>query len=355
MANDPANGLPNGALALSGIGAGPPQEAEYHAVYAAVTATERGRWFLTEFAKRNRHAETRSLVAALARIEAAVGADARSSDPVAISDLAAAAENLRDSVLTLRERGGEAGLCDALDAAARQIGAVSFKGADGPDDVHTAPADADETLILQDREKFAAAAAALAASLSALGDQAVGEQNRRDRILDQPAPPASADQVASADQQVSAAVIPPHDYAGIAEPPRAEAVPAHPRWYIEPPDFVFDRWRHANGTAVASSDNAGRPHSLLPRTQFLPSPEEDPAELFEPAATIAIVRRSAAASVAEAEHVLSELRAPAANAEIAPSRIPTVPPVRAAALPVPVDPLAALHALTEDELLALFG
>ena len=81
MSNDP--------LALSGIAAGLPQEAEYDAVYAAVTATERGRWFLTQYASRNRNADTDSLVAAIARIETAVRGDAVSqSGAVSERDLA---------------------------------------------------------------------------------------------------------------------------------------------------------------------------------------------------------------------------------------------------------------------------
>ena len=43
------------------------------AVYAAVTATERGRWFLSEFANRHRAANTDLVVAALDRIEPAIG------------------------------------------------------------------------------------------------------------------------------------------------------------------------------------------------------------------------------------------------------------------------------------------
>src|ERR1700761_3213315 len=152
MANDPANSPANGSLALSGIAAGPPREAEYRAVYAAVTATERGRWFLTEFANRNRHADTGSLVAALARIEAAVGIDARSNDTAAASS-PAAAEKIRDIAFTLRERGGDPALCDALEAAAREIGAVLPEAADGP--ARTAPADPDEVAISGDTSSSA--------------------------------------------------------------------------------------------------------------------------------------------------------------------------------------------------------
>ena len=131
MANDPANG----PLALLGIGAEPPQEAEYEAVYAAVSATERGRWFLTEFASRNRHADTGPLVAALARVEAAVaGADARSDQSVATSNIAAAAEGIADIAFGLRERGADRAMCDALDAAVRQISVASGDGANGRED-----------------------------------------------------------------------------------------------------------------------------------------------------------------------------------------------------------------------------
>jgi hypothetical protein len=53
----------------------PPQginEIDYEAIEAAVTETVRGRWFLAEFARRNRVAETRQLLDAMARLEAAV-------------------------------------------------------------------------------------------------------------------------------------------------------------------------------------------------------------------------------------------------------------------------------------------
>src|SRR5437764_13875139 len=50
----------------------PISEADYEAIEAAVMETVRGRWFLAEYARRNRHADTLMLIAALDRIEAAV-------------------------------------------------------------------------------------------------------------------------------------------------------------------------------------------------------------------------------------------------------------------------------------------
>src|SRR5215471_15903255 len=56
-------------------------EADYSAIEAAVMETERGRWFLAEYARRNRHADTTMLLSALDRIEAAMG-DERSVQSV---------------------------------------------------------------------------------------------------------------------------------------------------------------------------------------------------------------------------------------------------------------------------------
>ena len=50
-------------------------DAEYDAIEAAVMETERGRWFLREYAKRNRNADTEAVLAALGKVEAAINGD----------------------------------------------------------------------------------------------------------------------------------------------------------------------------------------------------------------------------------------------------------------------------------------
>src|SRR5947208_5375860 len=50
-------------------------EADYDLIEAAVMETGRGRWFLTEYAKRNRHADTIMLLGAIDRLEAALRGD----------------------------------------------------------------------------------------------------------------------------------------------------------------------------------------------------------------------------------------------------------------------------------------
>jgi hypothetical protein len=59
------------AFALSPIGARAtqPGEADYEAIREAFMETARGRWFLGEYAKRNRNADTRMVLDAVARIE----------------------------------------------------------------------------------------------------------------------------------------------------------------------------------------------------------------------------------------------------------------------------------------------
>src|SRR6476469_3378110 len=59
------------AFALSPISARAtlPGEEDYAAISEAFMETSRGRWFLTEYAKRNRNADTRMVLDAVARIE----------------------------------------------------------------------------------------------------------------------------------------------------------------------------------------------------------------------------------------------------------------------------------------------
>jgi hypothetical protein len=153
-------------LALSKISAAPPAETDYEAICAAVMETERGRWFLTEYARRNRHADTNVILSAIGRIEAAIRGEevspesshlrldlidmaeiiarteaemaainpeaaragnrdepAQRQDSTA-AEVLAAAERVLDIVWTLREREVDAELCDALQAAASEIHAA---------------------------------------------------------------------------------------------------------------------------------------------------------------------------------------------------------------------------------------
>jgi hypothetical protein len=85
------------AFALSPISAraAMPGEADYDAISAAFMETSRGRWFLSEYAKRNRNADTRMVLDAVARIEQNLAAR---QDPASEHGLAEALAPIRQAV-----------------------------------------------------------------------------------------------------------------------------------------------------------------------------------------------------------------------------------------------------------------
>jgi hypothetical protein len=143
------------AFALSPISARAelPSEADYDAIREAFMETARGRWFLGEYGKRNRNADTGMVLDAVARIEATIAAqkqvpadglpdalvlirgllsDAKASAARTMSgsdaEEALAAVNkgtriIREIAWTLREYGTDARICDMLDAQVNAIDA----------------------------------------------------------------------------------------------------------------------------------------------------------------------------------------------------------------------------------------
>ncbi|AWI87511.1 hypothetical protein C0214_03755 [Methylobacterium sp. DM1] len=148
----------------------PLDASQYDAIEDAVRETERGRWFLTEYARRNRNADTEVLLDAIRRIENVVTTTERPDDvgrfrgdlmemadaiartraevaalstaeqgesrltvasealdaivratERATSDILSAAEEVQEAAWTLRETGVDSELCDALDRHATQI------------------------------------------------------------------------------------------------------------------------------------------------------------------------------------------------------------------------------------------
>jgi hypothetical protein len=80
------------AFALSPISAraAMPGEADYDAISAAFMETSRGRWFLSEYAKRNRNADTSMVLDAVARIEASIAAQKDAAPEHALAEVLAA-------------------------------------------------------------------------------------------------------------------------------------------------------------------------------------------------------------------------------------------------------------------------
>ena len=145
------------AFALSPISARAalPSEADYDAIREAFMETSRGRWFLTEYAKRNRNADTTMVLDAVARIEQtlaaqkqatgddelakAVAAIRSSLEEARAAAKALAAPSMDDAIAPIqkgvriireiswrwREIGGDGRICDLLDSQATAIEGAS--------------------------------------------------------------------------------------------------------------------------------------------------------------------------------------------------------------------------------------
>src|SRR4051812_26711996 len=77
------------AFALSPISARAalPSEEDYAAISEAFMETSRGRWFLSEYARRNRNADTRMVLDAVARIEQNLAAQKDAAPEHALDDV----------------------------------------------------------------------------------------------------------------------------------------------------------------------------------------------------------------------------------------------------------------------------
>jgi hypothetical protein len=95
------------AFALSPISARAtlPSEEDYEAIREAFMETARGRWFLDEYAKRNRNADTRMVLDAVARIEETLAAQKQPPPPVVVDRLPQALISIRSAVEKAQEAG----------------------------------------------------------------------------------------------------------------------------------------------------------------------------------------------------------------------------------------------------------
>jgi hypothetical protein len=116
------------AFALSPISAraAQPSEADYDAIQEAFMETSRGRWFLGEYAKRNRNADTRMVLDAVARIEETMAAQRDqppASDRLAearLDEARLAEARLAEALATIRSAVDQA--ADAATAAFAGLG-----------------------------------------------------------------------------------------------------------------------------------------------------------------------------------------------------------------------------------------
>jgi hypothetical protein len=109
---------------------------DYDRIEAAVMETVRGRWFLLEYARRQRAAETERLVQAVDRLERYVAArvedEPEPAEPAPAADWRLPqrlAERAREFAQTLRASGLDEKFCAQADALAEQFAAYAAVGA----------------------------------------------------------------------------------------------------------------------------------------------------------------------------------------------------------------------------------
>ena len=358
-------------------------EAEYNAVYAAVTATERGRWFLAEFANRNRKADTDLVLAAIAGVEAAIRAGAapaaRQEAPQAVGPrenaptVATSEQVSGEPFLRMPERaiGGERDedvVVTSKVATAQDKFAAEFSAEET-----SQPGLISASKILTD-EDYSDAVAAIAASLATRLREPANKPAEVDNLIEG----AAANEARPVVEGVPAGA---ETAKPAAEMTLRRRVPQDnsPLWHIEGPDFVFGGAASEEGIPGteprqeaaqlqaqllgAEIMSVGLPEEIEARSDAAQEmPEPRAAETFFealPAQTAG--QESVQESVQQgAEESVPQSFASAALdvvplAEIARPQMRPAREAMAGQRPPRYGSLTVTDALSEDEVIALFG
>jgi len=372
------------AFALSPLSASAasPTDADYHAIREAFMETARGRWFLNEYAKRNRNADTAMVLEAVARIEQSIGAAqseaATEPAPEALSEAALAAlETARSAIRAefseagfdhtllpwrkssriireitwgLRESGADPRICNILDGQVRAIEAAC---------------DEFPLAVIRDRILATLDAALIQGQETTLplaeGDHAAAQ------VMAEAATQASAQAL---ETQPEAAVAEPP----IAEPAVAEAVAVETEVVMEAiapeiavPEPIASLEDIAPETTVLAEATAERIREAIAAVAEMPQPVPAPQEVVPPVAAAPRSIMTASASQ-PAPQPMAE-RAPThdepadeapvvATAASLPHVGPTTDPAPESTTPVlaaetlPAEASAADHTASEDDLWA---
>jgi chemotaxis regulatin CheY-phosphate phosphatase CheZ len=353
----------------------PLSEADYEAIESAVMETMRGRWFLAEYARRNRHADTKMLLVALDRIEASLRGEgsvetvdrirfdivemakaiARTKVEIAAikpdaahqgkfgeaeeeldsivlaaeaatSDILAAAEQIQEVAWTLREQGMEAEVCDLLDSKATDVyTACSFQDLTGQ---------RTEKVIkvlhhLESRINAMISIWGLEGAMAAEADEAARARAGEAALLNGPARPGHGLDQSDVDvvmRPAEHANVTPGAKAPVAKPPVRPAAPAKPARVEELAKAV------PAAPVVPAAATPAAPPKPAPAARPAPAPPQ-PTPVAQPT-TIA--------------PPLAPAPETPAMAPAAPERAPEMSAARQS------DPLAALNALSYEEKIALF-
>jgi hypothetical protein len=304
---------------------GAPSEDEYQTFCAALSASARGRAFLAEYARRHRGADTEVLLAALARLEALVRAQAGAKPAHRelrglIGTIRAARPEIEQSALPARA----AKLAMLLDLLERRLEAMA-------EPAHAAAREAAET--------------ARAAQLAVVPSPEEPELPIPSPAAQPPAlalahdrgpPPLPAVAVELAVGGNSTVIIPEVTWLDSAPPPASEPIAPAPARKLPP--LTENAEASARPSIIDTDNTRAAADADAKRTMPAIASENGPACVV--VGMTASESGKDAAHRSESEVKALENRAASSTTTIAPSP--------------PADPLAVLMALSEEERIALF-
>jgi hypothetical protein len=344
------------AFALSPISARAalPSEADYDAIREAFMETSRGRWFLGEYAKRNRNTDTSMVLDAVARIEDALAAQRQQQIPPD--------NGLKDALAAIRSAVDQAGtaVSATLDGlgldeklapirkGTRIIKEISWRwreiGADGricdllDSQVSAIEAGCEQILSADPRAALRAAFELIRAQISAFGDADATEAATE--AVGPPAARASEDEAAISAEAISAEPAPPSD---------DDAADAHDEAVL---DLV--------AMEMAAPDEADDIELPEPEFEQAPGAAANPVEpetAPPSAATAAILEQPPAMMAPPPQPVAQPLREPPREA---PSELSLGSTIIASGIlrkpNIPAnDPLAPIRRMSQSEKIAFFS
>ena len=124
----------------------PLADSDYDTILAAVMETARGRWFLSEFAHRNRNTDTKMVLTAISRLESLLKTNDLAIEPLALAgpvqapgEFSRILGQLRDIAESLVECGAPTYLCSDLNRGFDQLAAAFVEVANTTASVATMP------------------------------------------------------------------------------------------------------------------------------------------------------------------------------------------------------------------------
>jgi hypothetical protein len=377
------------------------EERHYDAIRATVMESARGRWFLEEYARRNRNADTQLVLAAMERIESLIrdephqpgyrignsdisqppatvaatpaavaqpqsgvaGAEPPGRDGLpADSEISALAERLQDLAWTMRERRLDAEICDQIESLASSLASCirgpspsqSMQGHQGLElneagiNPFGAPSNSGEPAVAKEPEQQALACSA-------------DEETQLPEKASPAMPPLPSD-------------IPQEDilsgaWEEAASKPRMETPLPTQQESSSPanmPEILdhskIDIWGQSPDIVPAKSGQSD-PMLVLEQELFATSAINPENEMRSAQAAPVVESQSAIATdntpakqpiVPKAMEQMLVAPVPAPNDSAAVHPAPILPTARPMPRATPDDPLAALRAMTDEERIALF-